>query len=259
MKTALTAIAAFAGAAMLFPAESAQAQTYGAQSAYGHQSMTYEQCIRQQQNRQVTGAVVGGVLGAVIGAQVHNSTRSRSHSSNYRGHSHHRHYRGGHHNPRHHSSSRRSSNAGAVIAGAGLGALAGASVSNSSSHGCDRYPRAHSAQHHGGYNSYGSQAGYGYDQGYDGAGYYQDNSYSYGSSRAGQYEDNSYGYDDGYASQGVLLGGNGHGRHGNTYSTRSATPAAAGACRYMSASNGARAYMCQGTDGIWRPAESYVR
>lgn len=254
MKYALVSLAAVSAAAL--GASGASAQHYSAQS-YGYQtsSMTYEQCVRQQQNRQVAGAVVGGLLGAVVGAQVHNATEPRhsapppryGHRGGYHG-GYHRGHHGGYHGGYHQPQSSHRSNSGAVIAGGAIGALAGAAVTGNTD--CNRYPRQR-----GGYGGYQHQ-GYGHQQVYSRQGYGYDG-YGY-DGFAGQHQ--GYGY-DGYAGgSGGLLGGEDH-----VYAPPSQArvtvagggyyaPQGGGDCRYMAAGNGAQVLMCQGGDGVWRPA-----
>lgn len=237
MKYALASIAALSAGA--FAAPGAMAQHYSAHSHYAPQ-MTYEQCVRQQQNRQVTGAVVGGLLGAVAGAQIHNATKPRNTAPPpRRGH-----WGGRHHQPQ----SSNSSNAGAVVAGGAIGALAGAAVTGNTN--CNQFPRQQAAYGHGGaYHGGYAQDPYAYSHssyGYDG--------YDYG------YGYDGYGY-DGYAapsSGGVLMGGEDYGYPqqppARTYTAGSAQlPPPGAACRYMASGNGAQVFMCQGADGIWRP------
>lgn len=258
MKYALASIAAVSAAA--FAAPHAAAQHYSAQS-YGYQgaTMTYEQCVRQQQSRQITGAVVGGLLGAVAGAQIHNATKPRNTAPppryNHRGH---RGYRGGYHQPQ----PSNQSNSGAVIAGGAVGALAGAAITGNTN--CNQFPRERAVYGHaGGYQqqSYGHQpyhqGGY-QQQSYGHQGGYQQPAYGY-DGYAGQ--DYGYGYDayaGGYSSGG-LLGGEDYGYQPQSQAriqTAGAgyAPAYGSNCRHMGAGNGAQVLMCEGADGVWRPA-----
>ena len=256
-----TLIAALTSAAMLPAlAAGASAQSYGAHSRYAptHAAGAYEQCIRQQRNRQVTGAVIGGILGAVIGAEIHDDRQDRDRAHRYdrrdrygyrgrgyrdRGYRHrdrgYRHRRGHYHEE---------GNDGAVLAGAGLGALAGAAVAGSSQNGCERYLHGGRGYSHGGH--YSQSGGYTYaNQGYSDPGYDDDWRYE-GPAQ--------YSYDDGYASRSsseVLLGGEDYGRTSRSYSAgASVTPVSTGPCQFMRSGNGAQVYMCQGADGIWRPS-----
>lgn len=269
MKYALVSLAAVSAAA--FAAPHASAQYYSAQS-HGYQttSMTYEQCVRQQQNRSVTGAVVGGLLGAVAGAQIHNATKPRNTAPppRYNNRGHRGGYRGGYQQPQRSNQS----NSGAVIAGGALGALAGAAITGNTD--CNQFPRQR-----GGYSQAGGhyQTGYGqqpYQQPYNQGGYQQQ---SYGHQQT--YSQQGYGYDgysgqndgygyDGYApapSSGGLLGGTDYGyQHQPQHQSQARittagssgyyAPQPGAACRQMGAGNGAQVLMCQGGDGVWRPA-----
>lgn len=280
-------LAAACGAAFVLPGLSpAEAQTYGAQSRYGNTAMSYEQCVAQQRNRQVAGAVIGGVLGAVLGAELHDDQQDRAredrryrrdrgyrtYDHRYRGN---RGYRG--------RQNREAGNDGAVIAGAGVGALAGGALGGASGN-CDRYARTSTGYGYGGApGHYGSDAGYRGDPRYNTGGYdprYDDPRYPdprYASdpyNNRGQVDDiydnrridDGYGYDDGYGrSSGELLGGPDYGNSGS-YGSRGAevytagsaqgSASAPGACRDMQ-SAGRLVRMCQGADGIWRPAQTY--
>ncbi|MGX6647317.1 hypothetical protein ACWCOP_05175 [Maricaulaceae bacterium MS644] len=270
-------LAAACGAAFVLPGLSpAEAQSYGAQSRYGNQGPSYEQCIAQQRNRQIAGAVIGGVIGAVLGAEIHDGGQDRA--RNERGYRGHRGYRGRDHGYRGHRGRgyQEEGNDGAVLAGAGLGAVAGAAVGGAGS-GCDAYARRSGGGYGAAPGHYGSDVGYrgdayGYadpryddrrydSRRYDTGGYDQ---YGYDDRRV----DDGYGYDDGYGrSSGELLGGPDYrpsdsGSYGQAQvytagsSQGSASAPANGACRDMQ-SSGRLVYMCQGTDGIWRPAQTY--
>ena len=251
-----TFVAALTGAALIpAVAAGASAQSYGAQSRYApvHQTMSYDQCVRQQRNRQVTGAVIGGILGAVIGAEIHDDRQDRDRARHhYRGDRHYhrgrgyrdrryrRHHRRGHYHEE--------GNDGAVLAGAGLGALAGAAVAGSGRNGCERYLHDGARYGHSGYNAPVRQSQYDYAE------------------PAPAYEDDwvyegpaQYSYDSGYdsSSSEVLLGGEDYGRESRSYGARSMTASASvntGPCRTMRSGNGSDVLMCQGLDGIWRPA-----
>lgn len=254
--------AALAGLSLaaLAAAAPAQAQTYGANSRYApaQTADSYQDCVRQQRNRQVAGAVIGGILGAVVGAELHDDRQDRAREDRrYRDR---RYYRDRHHyGRRHHRRGHRDhryeeGNDGAVVAGGAVGALAGAAIAGRG--GCERQAGT-------GYG-YGSAPGhYGYDQQYD-RGYSQTRT-------AGQpiYDeygrpyDDGYGYSDGYGydqrSSGELLGGEDYRRESRAYTAQSAPAgpvytASTGPCREMRSGNGALVLMCQGPDGIWRPA-----
>jgi uncharacterized protein YcfJ len=219
----------------------AEAQSYGAHSRQTAQS--YEQCVREQRNRQVAGAVIGGILGAVVGAELHDDQQDRNRANrhyrgdrygyrdrHYRGH---RGNRGRHHRGRHYEEG----NDGAVVAGAGLGALAGAAVAGRGD-ACDRY----------------RHQGYGYGQG----GYYEQSQYGYQDdyryNGPAQYSYDTQGY--GQSSGQVLVGGEDYQLNSRNYSASSVSVGGAygSNCRDMRSGNGAIVLMCQGTDGIWRPA-----
>ncbi|MFW5660962.1 MAG: hypothetical protein ACOC05_06190, partial [Oceanicaulis sp.] len=86
---------------------------------------------------------------------------------------------------------------------------------------------------------------------------YETGGYDEGYGRGGD-----YGYDGGYGrSSGELLGGPDAGRYetrreSQVYTAGSAAAPATGACRDMR-SAGRLVHMCQGSDGLWRPAETY--
>jgi len=259
------AISALTGAALLLPlaATGAQAQTYRTYSAQQQvqSAPTYEQCMAAQRNRQVAGAVLGGVLGAVVGAEIHDDRQDRDRDRHYNDRNRHRdhygrrHRRGDRYDRRGRGRYEEDGNDGAVLAGAGLGALAGAAVAGRSN-GCEHL----------------RNAGYGYDNGYSNSGY-----------------DDGYGYNDGYSqngysypssNQGELLGGESYGydepaqpyqnqpyqpqsqtgyesRSYTASSTARASAPRANACRNMQSGNGSVTWMCQGSDGVWRPAQTY--
>ena len=271
-------LAAACGAALVLPGLApAEAQTYSAQS----RSQSYEQCVASQRNRQVAGAVIGGVLGAVIGAELHDDSQDRAREDRryrdrgYRGRD--RHYRG---RDRHHRGRgyREEGNDGAVLAGAGVGALAGAALGGARDD-CARYAQRSGYGYGQAPGHYGSDAGYrgepGYDPRYDDRRYqdprYDERRYDERRYDTGGYDDygyddrrydDGYGYGDGYGrSSGELLGGPDARRYdadrqAQVYTAGSAAAPATGACRDMQ-SAGRLVYMCQGSDGIWRPAETY--
>ncbi len=242
----------------------ASAQTYGAQSRYAPQgAVSYEQCVRQQRNRQVAGAVIGGILGAVIGAELHDDAqdRSRDRGRGYRGD---RHYRGGHYDRdygrgRHRGYRGRQheeGNDGAVVAGGAVGAVAGAAIAGSGD--CDRYARTgygygQAPGHYGADTYRGGYQGDAYGGGqpiYDESGRVYADEYGYASSDPYAQD---YGYDQ--RSSGQLLGGEDYRGDSRTYSASSPSgPVSTGPCQQMRSGNGALVLMCQGPDGIWRPA-----
>ncbi|MEO1040444.1 MAG: hypothetical protein AAFX09_12965 [Pseudomonadota bacterium] len=247
---------ALLSASLMVPAAAGAAE---AQSRYNDaRAMTYEECVRQQRNRQVAGALIGGILGAVVGAEIHDDRQDRARErrhvrhNSYRGH---RGYRGqrGHrgrgHRGRHHRH-HESGNDGAVVAGGALGAVAGAAIAGQSN--CDRYfDRGYSRQ-----SDYGYQQG-GYDPYYDNrSNQNQDwrqsdrsgvryengrNDELIGSSSYDPYyDDRRAGSNDGYTQQ----------RQARVYT-------AGGSCRWMNAGHSGQMYMCQGSDGVWRPSDQY--
>ncbi len=253
-------LAAVASAALLPAVVStgAQAQSYGAHAQHAN---SYEQCVREQRNRRVAGAVIGGILGAVVGAELHDDQQDRAREDRRyrdrygyrrdRGYRRHRGHRGRHHRDYHHEDG----NDGAVLAGAGLGAVAGAAVAG----------RGNTCDHLRGRGYSHSRQGYGYSQGsYDQGGYYDNRSggNQYVSNDGYYYEGPAqYSYDtEGYghsSSSQVLVGGEDYRIDSRSYSASSvsvSSPATTGACRDMRSGNGAIVLMCQGTDGIWRPA-----
>ncbi|GGE31187.1 hypothetical protein GCM10011367_01940 [Marinicauda pacifica] len=276
MKTLTLAATALLGASALAPAmtPSAEAQSYRAAPA-----TTYEQCVQQQRQRQVAGAVIGGILGAVVGAELHDESQDRD-RDRYRGHRGYddrygyssRGYR--HSGYRHDRRSRHdrygrhdeAGNDGAVVAGGAVGALAGAAIASGN---CDQLRYGQSG--YGQSDPY-RQTGPVYDQGY-GQGYGQTYDQGYGDDYG--YDDPYYGsdpvYDDRYdnsrrySTNEELLGGSGYGysdqqpaQDSRRYSAGSQTISTSGyqtaSCRYMS-SAGREVYMCQGSDGMWRPAQ----
>lgn len=268
----LSLTAALTSAALALPllGAGAHAQTYTTQSGYAPANQSYQACLQQQRNRQVAGAVIGGVLGAVIGAELHDDHQDRNRARGHRGHRDRgyrdrgyrdrygyrdrRGYRGRHHEE---------GNDGAVLAGAGLGALAGAAVAGQAT-GCEHLRQT----------GYGATGGYAPDYGYADPAYGQP-TYQGGYGGYGGYDGYDPAYDPGYANRSsgdVLLGGQDYDPRSGAYSapapsappartyTAGATSVApASACRNMQSGNGAVTWMCQGQDGVWRPANSYQR
>ncbi len=239
------AISALTGAALLLPlaASGAQAQSYRTYSAQSQvqSAPTYESCMAAQRNRQVAGAVIGGVLGAVVGAEIHDDRQDRDRERHYRG-------RGRY---------EEDGNDGAVLAGAGLGALAGAAVAGRSN-GCEHLRNSGYGYSSNGYGNSGYDTGYGYsDQGYDNG--YGQQGYSYPSTSSGELlGGESYGYDEPaqpYQNQPYQPQSQ-TGYESRSY-TASASAPRANACRNMQSGNGAVTWMCQGADGVWRPANTY--
>ena len=245
-------------ASLLVPAA---AGTAAAQSRHAAAPQTYEDCVRQQRNRQVAGAVIGGILGAVVGAEIHDDRQDRARE--HRRYGRHGHYRGGRHyrgrygRGRHRGYRHRrheDGNDGAVAAGGLLGAAAGAAVAGSA-RGCERFARGGY-----GYDDPGYGRDYGYDdrrsdgRGYSGADYgYSDGYDSYDGRRystdtlAGAPND-TYAYrDDGYDAPAPS--------RRSSAQARVYTAGGGSSCRWMSAGANGEVRMCQGSDGIWRPAD----
>ena len=238
-----------------------------------------QDCESDRQGRQVAGALIGGILGAVIGNELADDSNNNRHSRDS-------HYgrggRGGHdrwgrgRGARYQHRDRGNAEEVGTIAGAGVGALIGAGIAGGDD--CNRTRQAPRNAYPGKPNSYYQDSGYangGYEDGY----YDNPSQDGYGTNDA--YYDDAYssGYD--YGSSGELLGGpqraepartyntssydassyNGSSYNASSYSVNSAT----GAChwsqtRRMDAYGQAvtdQVYMCQGSDGIWRPADTY--
>jgi len=244
----------------------AQAQVYQTQGHYA-QAPSYHDCERQHRNRQVAGAVIGGVLGAVIGAEIHDDRQDRArerrhdyYDRGYRGRD--RHGRRGRHHRRHHRY-HEDGNDGAVLAGAGLGALAGSAIAGQTG-GCQ--PARHNSAGYGATGGYAQpyENSYGYDQGYEaydqsGNGYAQASngellgSESYGYDEPAQPYQSGQGYNPGYSLPAQPSYPTSNTR---TYTASTQAPTSAGACRNMRSGNGSVTWMCQGADGIWRPAQN---
>lgn len=192
---------------------------------------TYQECLAQQRNQQVAGAVVGGLLGAVVGAQIHNSGESARRDRHYRNQSYNNRGWRGQRGRGYVEPYQRRSNDGAVIAGAGLGAVAGAAVTGSRGN-CDHLPGG--PRPHVGYQQpYGQQYGYsqqGYDPYYSQQYGYQDNSQLAGGPGYDPYSYQPQGVQPHYPAQRVNQN-----------------------CRQVQIT-GRNEWVCQGPDGIWRPS-----
>jgi hypothetical protein len=202
------------------------------------QSQDYRTCVEEREDRQVAGAIIGGLLGAVIGNELaddsNNNRAGRHHRGRGRGH----HRRGRHHRDR--------GNAEEVgtIAGLGVGALIGAGIASGEE--CDRYANRHYP---------GKPPAPGYDDSY-----YADPNYRDDGSR---YASDQYGYDDGYGSGSStdLIGGRTAPGDARLYRVSSGD----WNCDWTSTRrldeygqvSMEQVYMCQGSDGIWRPSEAY--
>tara|TARA_R110002096_G_scaffold72077_7_gene171996 strand:- start:412 stop:1140 length:729 start_codon:yes stop_codon:yes gene_type:complete len=240
IKMIRTALLAAASTMILVPAAQAQ-HSYGAQD-----------CESQRQGRQVAGALVGAILGGVIGAQIEDSVDDRD---NHRGG---RYGRGRHGGGRYNRGrDRGNENDVAVVAGAGIGALVGAGVAGGNPCGPQYNPNQDSGYYGDPYqgkpsgydDAYYGEDSYAYDDGYNDAYAYQNDGYAqdYGSnSLAGAPESHVY-------TQPNYTG------DARVYSANSVSAN----CRYMQSrvqnSYGQvttnDVYMCQGSDGIWRPAQ----
>jgi len=272
MKLLTPALLAATALSVTLPAM-ADAQSYQARS---YQGGAYQDCETGRQNRQVAGALIGGILGAVIGNELADDSNNNRHGRpdrwdrRARWDDNRRHGRGyyGRHNRRYEHRDRGNAEEVGTIAGAGVGALIGAGIAGGGDCGTTRRTGGGYAGKPDGY--------YGDDRYYDDSGYYQDDRYYDGN--AG-YADDPY-YDDGYyaddyGSSGELLGGPDRGEPARTYSASSAYSAsssysgasATGNCQWSQTRRMGeygqavtdRVWMCQGADGIWRPADTYGR
>lgn len=247
--------AALLSAAAIIPAaglgSAAEAQSYRS-----NQPQTYEQCISQRGRQQATGAIIGGIAGAIIGAELHDESDDRRRAeryghhgrgwdSGYRGRGWDRGYRGGYRGGYDRGRHDERGNDGAVIGGGALGALAGG-VLGSAGPDCSRLPRQqggggyYNSGYAGGNGAYRAQSG-GYDRSYDDYGYQDGRGYDGGLAGGPGYDD---GYDD---------------RYDDRYDDYRAAPSQgysstpSGRCRTVQ-SGGYASQVCQGADGIWRPA-----
>ncbi len=224
----------------------AQAQSYQVQS--------YQECETTRQNRQVTGAIIGGILGAVIGNELADDSNNNRHGRpdrwdrRARWEDNNRHY--GRHDRRYQHRDRGNAEEVGTIAGAGVGALIGAGIAGGQDCGQQRYRNNRDPYA-------GKPSGYGYQDSYYGDGYSDE--YYYAEGQGG----GDYRYED-YGSSGELLGGSDNRAEARIYTT-SAPAASNGQCQWsqtrrLDAYGDAytdQVYMCQGHDGIWRPADTY--
>lgn len=218
------------------------------------QAQAYRDCEAERQNRQMAGAVIGGLLGAVVGSEV--TSNSRDDRRYDRRHRYDRYDRRQHYDryydrrnryDRHRN--RGNTSAGGTIAGAGIGALIGAGIASGPD--CYTANRATTRGYAG--KPAGYTDAYGYDNGYQGNSYGYQDPYSGGSQYQEPYRDNRR-----YGSSGELLGGPQSAPQGRTYSASASNMT----CRWQETRrmNGMdQVYMCQGSDGIWRPADTYGR
>ncbi|WP_203293169.1 hypothetical protein [Maricaulis parjimensis] len=244
MKLLTPALLAASALTVCVPAV-AQAQSYQAQS--------YQECENARQNRQVAGAIIGGILGAVIGNELADDSNNNRHGRPDR-------YdrrarwddRARHHSRydrRYEHRDRGNAEEVGTIAGAGVGAVIGAGIAGGDD--CGRQTYRASDPYAGKPSGYGYQDSY-YDDGYSDEYYYADDNGGGG----------NYAYED-YGSSGELLGGSEQRAEARIYNTAAAP--ANGQCQWsqtrrLNAYGEAytdQVYMCQGMDGIWRPADTY--
>ena len=241
------------------------AQTAAAQSRHAAAPQTYEECVRQQRNRQVAGAVIGGILGAVVGAEIHDDRQDRKYENRrYGRHGHYRggrHYRGRHYRGRHHhrlgygyrDPRYEDGNDGAVAVGGLLGATAGAAVAGNA-RGCERFTRGGYGYDDPGYDREYGYRGRRYDDRYSGADYGYSDGYDpydgrhYSTDTLAGAPNDAYAYrDDGYDAPAPS--------RRSSAQARVYTAGGGSSCRWMSAGANGEVRMCQGADGIWRPAD----
>jgi len=256
MKLAIALLSASLMVPVLSDAASAQGRYSEARP------MSYEDCVRQQRNRQVAGALIGGILGAVVGAEIHDDRQDRARERHYDRHRHYRGHRGwrdrrgyrGRGYRHHHRHYHEDGNDGAVVAGGAVGAIAGAAIAGQG--GCERYFRLGSSHDPHRYDQRGySQSRYDPYYGGHSSEDWPSNDRSgvyYGSTRDGEliggtdydpYYDRSAPHYDHRAPVSQP-------RQGRVYTASSG-------CRWMNAGASGQMYMCQGSDGIWRPADQY--
>ena len=226
----------------------AQAQSYQAQS--------YQECENNRQNRQVTGAIIGGILGAVLGNELADDSTNNRHrrpdrwDRRARWEDRNRHH--SRYDRRYEHRDRGNAEEVGTIAGAGVGALIGAGIAGGDDCGQQGYRNTRDPYA-------GKPSGYDYQDSY------YDNGYSDGYSDDYYYAEGTgggdYRYED-YGSSGELLGGSQDRSEARVYTT---SASANGQCQWsqtrrLDARGQAftdQVYMCQGSDGIWRPADTY--
>ena len=273
MKLLTPALLAATALSVALPA-AAQAQT----------ARSYQDCEAQRQNRQVAGAIIGGLLGAVVGNEIADDSNNNRRGYDLRGRydrydrhgrydRYSRHSRYGSRDYYHRD--RGNSEEVGTIAGAGVGALIGAGIAS----GEDCYTRSRTQGYDhkpAGYgDAYSHHQGYGYEQGYGQA---YGHAEPYADPHAYQeprYASDPY-YGDGYgASSGELLGGAGssgrsydsHDAYGTNSQARAYSASSAMNCRWQETrrlneygqAGMDRVWMCQGSDGIWRPGDTYTQ
>lgn len=257
MKTTKIALLAAASAALLVPAATAEAQS---QTYY----RSVQECEAARQNRQVTGAVIGAILGGVIAAQIEDDIDDRD-NRGWRGH---RGRHGGYYGHRRYRD-RGNENDVAVAAGAGIGGLIGYGVAGGQP--CAPIYRNDDRRYHGSYDN----GGYYNDRAHANSRYYDNRAHTnsgYYDDRGEYYADDSYYVgDEGVSADQQRYYGNGElagGPDGYVYSQPSAnarvySAASTNSCRWMETRRAdgygsvttQSVWMCQGTDGIWRPAQ----
>lgn len=215
----------------------------------------YQSCEDDRQDRQVAGAIIGGILGAVIGNELADDSNNNRRGYDRREHRGRYGYgRRGHGRNAYHHRDRGNAEEVGTIAGAGVGALIGATVAGGED--CqNRAYRGHDNRYPGKPNGT-----YYEDSRYDDR-YYQDD-YRYAES-----DDYGSGQQYDYGSNADLLGGAQPQYGSRAYQTSSQLDyPAQWNCRWQDqrrmAPSGAlvteQVYMCEGADGIWRPRDAYV-
>ncbi|WP_300556328.1 hypothetical protein [Maricaulis sp.] len=211
------------------------------------QSQSYAECVNEREDRQVAGAIVGGLLGAIVGNELADDNNDRDYRHHRRGHRYDRHRRGRHHyHRRHRHRDNDNDEAVATIAGAGFGAVLGAGLA--SGEDCEhlRDQRRYDDRRYDD-RRYQDQR---HDSRYDNRDY-----------RDQRYDDRyEYEYDRG--SNVELMGG----RDNNQARTYQASSNDYWTCEYRNSPqynqygevSYREIYMCEGSDGIWRPYEAYV-
>lgn len=223
-------------------------------TAGGASAQDYRSCEDDREGRQVAGALIGGILGAVIGNELADDSNNNRRGYDRRDHrGRYGHGRRGHGRHAYHHRDRGNAEEVGTIAGAGVGALIGAAVAGGED--CDnrRYGQQRYDQRYDRYPGKPDHRGY-QDSHYEDP-YYEDD-YRYAGS-------DDYGYSDqyDYRSDGELLGGSQSG-------TTRVYQASSGDwnCRWQQTRRMGefgqqvtdQVYVCQGSDGIWRPREAYL-
>ncbi|WP_297735546.1 hypothetical protein [uncultured Maricaulis sp.] len=225
------------------------------------QAQNYQDCESERQGRQVAGAIIGGLLGAVIGNELADDSNNNRHSRD----SHWGRGRGGHgswgrggRGHRYQHRDRGNAEEVGTIAGLGVGAVIGAGIAGGGD--CNTRRPVNQRPY------YGDKPGARYsDAGYGNDGYYDDRYQAdYGDNS--YYEDEYYANSQDYGSSGELLGGRERAEPARVYNAASySTNSATGTCHWSQTRRldaygqtvTDQVYMCQGSDGIWRPADTY--